>query len=226
MLDRRATLAGLSAVGCFLPALAASRPSSTEAVSQLRTFLTAAIGRDAAFRSRLAKDLLDRVDLLEKSTLLAEIAAIGMLVRLSDTRTALAEGYPRRSVDALDAGQASFGNVAWFNALYGAWHLEVVRRSALASAVFGASRAKGESLFDRALTLDPADAGLNLAYAIALLSDEPRRHAPRALAVLKRAPAPPTTDYGRVVAVHSSRINALLEKGDAAKAAEYSLQIF
>lgn len=228
-LRRRQLLAGVPALllgvsGSGL--VRAQGGAEAQATARLQVFLTKAIGLPASDRAAVARASLSDVNPMDPSTVLVELAAIGVLVRTSSLETSLREGYPRRSRESLNYASRALAGAAWTYALYGAWHLEVVRRSALGATVYGASRRKGEELFAKAIAMAPDDGGIGLSYAIALLSDEPADHGAQALGALTPAPRQLPGPYGAAVAKHTAQLRALLDRRAYEQAGRYAISIF
>ncbi len=151
----------------------ASEDSATRgrAVSRLRTFFASTLGQSEAERLNLANAALSGADPFDASSMLVEIAAIGVIVRAQPVQESVRARYPSRSKSAIDRASVAFPGTPWAMALCGAWHYEVVRRSAFGAMMLGASREAGRDFFARAIAAPGSDLGVRVAYAISLLSD-------------------------------------------------------
>jgi hypothetical protein len=211
----------------FLPSRAGAQSTpGASAVARVHAFLLQTVGQPQSQRIARATAILDSVNPLDQSTLLVEIAAIGMLARASSTRTALREDYPARSKTALELAQRQFGRVGWTQALHGAWHYEIASRSSVAALFYSASQSEGEAHFQRARQLSPGDAGIPLAHAIALLSNETEGNARQALVSLRSAPQMPSSPYANLVLRHSKHLIGLLTAGKSTEAGNYAQSIY
>lgn len=223
---RRSSLAMMAAACLAAPAYAQTATLEARAVGLVQTFLARVIGAPVADRRRFATAALDGVNALDAGTALLEVAAVGVLVRASDLEDAVRAGYPRRSREALALALRTLPNTAWTHALQGAWHYEIVRRSALGATLYGASLKRGDEAFTRAMASAGSDAGVRLSYAIALLSDDPEARRARALEVLGPATSPLSGAYGAKVETHTSELRKLLSSHSPAQAERYVLSIF
>ncbi len=187
----------------------------TRAVSRLRTFFASTLGQSSAERLRLANNALAGVDPFDSSSLLLEIAAIGVIVRVQPVQESVRARYPSRSKSAIDRATSAFPDTPWTLALCGAWHYEVARRSSFGAMMLGASRDGGRGLFTRAVAAPESDPGIRVAYAISLLSDPQGDDASTAANVLNHTfetavPADTPEGYYAIVRRRVDELRSLL----------------
>ena len=224
--SRRQTLVGVGS-SLFIMSLGDSAlAQSDNAVIKLKGFFVQTVGKSNVDRRSIAEQALKGINSLNEGTLLVEIAAIGVLVRTGSTSEAVRKGYTRTSKSAVDLAASKFGNVAWANALIGAWHYEVCRRSSVGATLMGASKKEGDQFYSRAKKLDPTDGGIRLAHAVSLLGDDGRKHAQSALAMLRGNDAVRGNAYSKLVAERSAALETLLASGKTVEAEQLALKIF
>lgn len=208
---RRDLLAGLAA-SALIPANAQASAASESAVSELQQFLAGTFGRPPAVRLARARQVLAAANPLSDRGLLAEIAAMAVVVRAIPTRQAVTEGLPTSSKTAIERAIKHHGGEAWTHALAGAWHYQVLAKSRLGAMLYGASKSAGDTHFARAAQLS-SDPGTALAEAIAILSDgDAGPDATRVLGRLEasRAMRSGSADYQSLVRQSSDEIIELL----------------
>lgn len=223
MLSRRQALA--ASLASWVVANSA-HAAVIDPVERLRAFLLSAVGRPTIERVATANRALSNLTPLADASVLVEVAAIGILVRAQPTSESIRDGYPRRSRAALDLAQRRYGGLAWTQALDGAWHYEVVRRSRIGAMVYGASRSRGDELFAAARRLDLADFGLVLSEAVALIGTESDEARQRAKLQLASAPVAPDTPYDRFVSESVSQLLSLLNSQRNAEATRFAATLF
>ena len=237
--SRRFVLRGVSAISALAapmlasPAYAQVAPAATRtrAVLRLRTFFASTLGESTAERLRLANAALAGADPFDASSLLVEIAAIGVIVRAQPVQDSVRARYPSRSKSAIDRANAAFPDTPWVNALCGAWHFEVVRRSSFGAMMLGANRDAGRELFARAIAAPGGDQGLRVAYAISLLSEPSGTDVATATETLSAAPtdAEPSDApeaYRATVRQHADQLRELLRTRSVSQVQSYVLQSY
>lgn len=212
----------------MIPGLAYAAATSGGAVSDLQQFLAGTFGRPAASRIARARQVLAAANPFSERGLLAEIAAMAVVVRGITTRQALSEGLPSSSKTAVQRAIKVHDSEAWTHALAGAWHYQVLAKSKLGAVLYGASKSAGDAHFARSAQLS-GDPGTALAEAIAILSDgEAGADATRVLTRLEasRTLRSGTTDYMSLVRQHSDDLIELLQARDYRSAAQRVSTLF
>lgn len=194
----------LSFAGLLLsPCIGSSSSSSTNKVfvqdsvgnghdtTLLKEFLLAILGETVENRRALATEAIQASsavlnnDERDLSAHLIMIAGLGIMARSMNPVESIRERYGWRSKEFLDKALQIDSNDAWVHALYGTWHLEVIRRSKIfGPLVLGADRSKGIEHFEKALQLDQQDPLLPFAFSVSLISLDDSQYAERALALL------------------------------------------
>lgn len=193
-----------------------SAATRDRAVARLRALFVATLGRSTAERLRLANSALAGADPFDASSLLVEIAAIGVIVRAQPVQDSVRARYPSRSKSAIERATAAFPETPWMLALTGAWHYEVTRRSSFGAMMLGANRDEGRSCFARAVAAPETDPGVRVAYAISLLSDPRDGDAAMAASVLNftssaSGSADTPDSYRATVLRHAEDLRSLLQ---------------
>ncbi|MCG8441058.1 MAG: hypothetical protein MI723_04535, partial [Caulobacterales bacterium] len=99
-------------------------------------------------------------------------------------------GLPDRSRALIESTLGDSPEAPWAHALMGAWHLEVARRGGdMGAQIYGASVSAGADHCDRAMALDPDDAGIAVSCALAFLALDPAAYGEPARIALDRAAA-------------------------------------
>lgn len=209
----------------------ADAATRARAVLRLRTFFASTLGESPAERLRLANQALASADPFDASSLLVEIAAIGVIVRAQPVQDSVRARYPSRSKSAIDRADAAFPDVPWVNALCGAWHFEVARRSSFGAMMLGANRHTGRELFARAIAAPGGDQGLRVAYAISLLSDPSGADAATAAEALnvrpaESAPSDAPEAYRATVRRHADQLRELLRTRGVSEVQSHVLQSY
>lgn len=227
MFVRREFMLGMTASGAlFLGCAPVRAKEPSKAVEKLKDFMLQTVGQPTEARLSKARSTLSLLKPLDDDTLLVEVAAIGVIVRASSTSASLREGYPTRSRKALDYAMKTIGTIGWAVALDGAWHFEVTRRSKVGALLYGASKDKGEARFLRATALEPDDAGIRLAHAVALLSSGSQSNAAPALEILRSLPKSDDTPYGKLVQTQAEALIKLLTSGQTIAAISQAQSVF
>ena len=119
---------------------------------------------------------------------------IGYQARIAGALGSLRARYGEESKAAVETMLKLAPNDPWVLATAGGWHIELTRAigSLLSRMMYGAPFDEGVAYFKRALAADPADATLQVQYALALSSmafDSMRAEVRAALVAAERAPA-------------------------------------
>lgn len=158
----------------------------------LELFLTAIVAEDQDVRKKIATQgkSAAETDLNKNSEDISAhmilVSALGTIARASSTFESAREGYAATSKDHLDTLLVLAPEEPWVHALYGAWHLEVMRRSKVAGPLLlGAGTEDGLKYIEKALSLGENDPLLNFAVVLALLSSDEEKHAEKSKDILK-----------------------------------------
>lgn len=104
----------------------------------------------------------------------------GMRGRRASLAEAFARNYAPRGRRLIDEALALAPASAEAEAVLGAWHLEIIRRSGRVGAItYGARVGEGIAAFERARTLAPDNAAIALQYALALAELDAAQHSER-----------------------------------------------
>lgn len=104
----------------------------------------------------------------------------GMRGRRASLAEAFARNYAPRGRRLIDEALALAPDSAEAEAVLGAWHLEIIRRSGRVGAIaYGARVEEGIAAFERARALAPDSAAITLQYALALAELDAARHSER-----------------------------------------------
>ena len=104
----------------------------------------------------------------------------GMRGRRASLAEAFARNYAPRGRKLIDEALALAPDNAEAEAVLGAWHLEIIRRSGRVGAIaYGARVEQGIAAFERARALAPASTAIALQYALALAELDAARHSER-----------------------------------------------
>ncbi len=228
-LNRRQIFSCLSLLLIATQVPAVLRASRNNELARLKSFITSTIGKSPAKRKTIAQKKIDSINPLKSDDKLIELAALGVIARESSTSQALAQNLPRRSKRLIDDVLETMPNQAWANALAGAWHYEVIRRSKVGATLLGASRRKGASFFKKATSIDPNDNGINLLEAISLIYDSPKKNEAAILSALNSASQNllnKSDDYTQLVSQYASTLLPIAKKKDRKRLTQATKNIY
>ncbi len=105
----------------------------------------------------------------------------------------------------------------WALAISGGWHMELARRDpiGITAIIYGARRSTGMEEFERALSLDPGNAILQVQYGLTLLETRRNKYKARAREALEAAKGlMPNLAYEKTVRQRGLHVLSLLDGGD------------
>ncbi|MEL6687975.1 MAG: hypothetical protein AAFP97_10180 [Pseudomonadota bacterium] len=170
-------------------------------------------GNHAKGAIRLAEQVLDEDPENVEAKFLRAIH-MGFRTRSSSAFTILMNGLVGKTRRAIETFEAAAPNDPRVDALYGAWHLGIVR--AAGDGRFGASLEEGLAAYDRAVAAQPEDIVVMSNYAFSLIvMDEPDL-LPRAKTLLTQIEATePKTATEAETKARMMRLNAVMDDPDA-----------
>lgn len=228
MLSRRRSLVLLSGAALWFAAGARAAPDVLDPTqANVRDLLLETLANpDYAVRGRLIAQAEAQARAMlasaphDISARLMLALAIGMKARRAKPMEAMRAGWAQEGQKLVADAVKEAPDNAWAQALYGGWHLEVLRRGGPAGAAFfGARESAGIAAFERARSLAPQDGAIALHYAVALLGLAPQRFAGKAIGLLDFAVAAPaeSADFSAPVRATAIAIRqTLAAKGPAA----------
>ena len=155
----------------------------------------------------------------------------GFVARYTGDVTAWFKKLPQKSLELIQSYRNDFPDDPKGDALMGAWHLEIIRKSGEESAErwFGARADYGKAFFEKSLQQDPRDPIVNINYAFALIalveeeSDGENRgkaqNMRRAHTLIETAlEAPPSDDLTEKMQIKAAKALSLYENAGDLKA--------
>lgn len=157
---------------------------------------------------KLAEAALD-IDPTHQNARLQYAIADGFVTREVGDVSAWMKKLPQKTYGIIQAYRTDFPEDARGDALFGAWHLAVVRKTGEQNAKkwFEASVAEGQSLYGAAITASPEDIviGINYAFGLIALEDEDMPNITAAREILEELSTRQPTDHLSQIMVEYSR---------------------
>lgn len=206
-------------------------------VEILNLYLLRVLGEEVSKRQVLAKEAIQiSENILQKkpddlTANLVMISALGTLARSVSRVESVREKYAWKTRDYLEKVSLLAPDEPWVNALFGSWHLEVMRRSSIFGPLFlGASIKDGIHYFEKAVANDSKDPFILFAYTLGLVALDEPEYRPQALELLTTL----TSGGGwteeiqhkfEKVFKNAQTLQQLLLKGDLAMANQMAISI-
>lgn len=145
------------------------------------------------------------------------VVALGYRARIEGKAAAQRRGYGGTAKRLLDEAARLAPEDPWAHAIRGGWHAEVVAVGGpIGALLFGASMKKAHSAFRRAINLDPANPGLRVEYAKAMLFVDRDLADAAAAQLAEAAKHPPRDAFEAILARQGEALRAAIRSGNRA----------